>query len=190
MRFKIFEFISNELVLNKPEILLIPEFEKLWALDRNMCKEDKSGTKRLQAYKEFKYIWLTQDFHSDYMELNEYERITTSLNDCGLTEAQVTTPEMVAAIRKYNKLQETKIIKLLKAAYGMIDKLETFFLTVDLNERDTNSNKLIHNSKDAISNLSNLGKAVEGLSILEYRVKKDMEAKSGVRGDASPGLYD
>jgi hypothetical protein len=189
MRFKIFTLEGNDLTINKPEVLLIPEFATLWNIDRNKCKEDKTGKERLLASKELKYIWLSQDFTSNYQEMSLMDRIQTSLDDSGLTAAQAGIPEMVAAINRYNQLQDTKTIRLLKSAYLVIDKLEDFFKTVDLTERDDN-NKLVHSSKDAIANLSNLGKVVEGLETLEYQVKKEKQAEKAIRGDASPGLYD
>jgi hypothetical protein len=189
MRFNIFEINGNELTLNKPEILLVKEFEALMDLDRNMCKEDKTGKKRLRAFKEFRYIWLSQDFRSDYMELTEDERVSTALDDCGMKPVDLTDKELRGAIRKYNELQESRIMKLLISAHGMVDKLRQFFTTVDLEEKDDHG-KLVHSAKDVIANLSNLGKVVDGLQVLEYQVKKDMEATKGIRGDAQPGLYD
>lgn len=189
MRFKIFKFENNEITLNKPEVLLIPEFEKLWEKSRNVCKEDKTGEKRILAMKIFKYIWLSEDFTSDYQELSVDDRTHTALDDTGLTEAEVSHPDVVDAINIYNELQDTKVVKLLKSAYTVVGKLETFFKTVDFTERDDN-NKLVHSTKDAIANLSNLGKVVEGLEMLEYQVKKEREVLGAIRGDAKPGLFD
>ena len=47
--------------LNTHELLLIKEFEALWDTERNKCKEDSKGIKRLRAWREFKYIWLFCD---------------------------------------------------------------------------------------------------------------------------------
>lgn len=40
---------TGSLELNVHEILLVKEFEDLWDLDRNKCKEDPTGKKRLRA---------------------------------------------------------------------------------------------------------------------------------------------
>ena len=56
MKVKIFELTNNELKLVQEEILLVPEFANLWGKEFNKCKEDKTGTKRLVAFKYFKFI--------------------------------------------------------------------------------------------------------------------------------------
>ena len=165
------------------------EFAAIYDLDRNKCMKDPSGKKRIQANKEFKYLWLAEDFKSDYQELSEEDRINTALDDAQLKRSDLDTPEMNALILKYRKLQTTRIMKLLKSGYIMVDNLQEFFTTVNFKEKDDNG-KLVHSAKEAMANLASLGKTVYGLDALEYQVKKQMEADKGIRGDASPGYYD
>ena len=68
MNIFVFDNVTNTLRINDYEILLVKEFAKLWDKKRNICKEDKTGEKRLKAYKELTYIYLTLDFKSPYFE--------------------------------------------------------------------------------------------------------------------------
>jgi hypothetical protein len=52
----LYDNIAGALRLNTHELLLIKEFEALWDTERNKCKEDSKGIKRLRAWREFKYI--------------------------------------------------------------------------------------------------------------------------------------
>ena len=76
------------LTLNEYEILLVTEFAKLYDVDRNKCKEDPKGTRRLKAWKEFKYIFLMLDFKSPYLEYLEQDRHEAAMSDSGLTEEE------------------------------------------------------------------------------------------------------
>ena len=49
MKFFLYDNASEEVVLNDEGILLIREFAALMNPERNKCKEDPKGTKRLRA---------------------------------------------------------------------------------------------------------------------------------------------
>ena len=71
MKVFVYNNASGELELNEPEILLVREFEGLWEKGRNKCKEDPTGTRRLRAFREFKYIFLMLDWLSPYSQFDE-----------------------------------------------------------------------------------------------------------------------
>ena len=58
MNIFVFDNAENRLRIEEDSILLIKEFAALWDINRNKCKEDKTGKLRLKAYKEFTYIYL------------------------------------------------------------------------------------------------------------------------------------
>ena len=68
MQVFIFDNVTNTLQIDDYNILLIKEFANLWEPERNKCKEDKNGTKRLRAYKELTFIYLVLDFKSPYFK--------------------------------------------------------------------------------------------------------------------------
>ena len=62
----IFDNAENKLRIDEYTILLIKEFKDLWDIERNKCAEDKQGTLRIKAFKEFTYIYLMLDYKSPY----------------------------------------------------------------------------------------------------------------------------
>ena len=94
MQIFIFDNATNTLQIDDYTILLVKEFAKLWEPERNKCKEDKKGEKRLLAFKEFTYIYLVLDFKSPYFKSPIKDRQEAALIDSGLTEKNLQDPEI------------------------------------------------------------------------------------------------
>jgi hypothetical protein len=61
MKFFIYDSVNEEIMLNEESILLMREFSALLDEKRNKTKEDKTGKKKLRAFKEFKFLYLFFD---------------------------------------------------------------------------------------------------------------------------------
>lgn len=187
----LFIYEDYNLQLNKPEILLIKEFAELFTLKYNANTDgDKDGRKRLKAMRACTYIYLVYDWKSPYSEYSDSEKVEAALDDSKLSKKDIEDDLILEAAVKYKHLQETRTLKLLNDAYCMIDELRLYFRTTSLQERDPETGKPIHSAKEAMSNLSALGKTVEGLQQLEYMVKKEQEKEKSLRGNAEKGMYD
>nr|DAE51901.1 MAG TPA: hypothetical protein [Bacteriophage sp.]DAW45128.1 MAG TPA: hypothetical protein [Bacteriophage sp.] len=192
MKVFVYNNASGELELNEPEILLVREFEGLWEKGRNKCKEDPTGTRRLRAFREFKYIFLMLDWLSPYSQFDEQERHQECLQDASITDEEWADPTFRAACRKYRELQESsKTLKFIKAAQGVVDKITDYFNDLDLSERDPVTQKPIYKTKDVIAEMQNASKVVDELKNLEVMYKKEIQAvNSSIRGDAELGAFD
>ena len=177
--------------INKAEVLLVKEFNDLFTVKFNTNEPgDKEGRKRLRAFKVLSYIYLVYDWKSPYAEYSLKERHIDALKDANLAEEVVKDELVVKAIEKYLSLQDTRVLKLLKSAYLLVDKLRHHFETLDLEERDPITGKPVFNAKDVMMNLNSLAKTVDSLKQLEYQVKKEKEAEKSLRGDVEPGMFD
>lgn len=192
MKVFVYNNASGELELNEPEILLVREFKGLWEKGRNKCKEDPTGTRRLRAFREFKYIFLMLDWLSPYSQFDEQERHQECLQDASITDEEWADPTFRAACRKYRELQESsKTLKFIKAAQGVVDKITDYFNDLDLSERDPATQKPIYKTKDVIAEMQNASKVVDELKNLEVMYKKEIQAvNSSIRGDAELGAFD
>lgn len=190
MAIELFRFNNNTIELYKPEVLLVKEFGDLLEPKRNKCKEDPKGEQALRAFNEFAYIYLVYDWKSPYSEMSERDRKEAAMYDSGLTEEQLKDPLFLMACEKYRKLQDSRIMRLLNAAYTACDELEHFYKTVDLQERDLVTGKPIIGHKDVSASVANLGKVVASLNLLVEQVKKEQQKNSDIRGDVTPGLFD
>ena len=189
---KVFQYdnVTGKVELNTPEILLIREFAALIDIKRNKCKEDPEGKYKLRAFREFTYIYLAIDWMSPYRDYYEQDRHQEALRDANITEQEFNNPEFRAACRKYRALQdETRSIKLLKAAQNVIDKFVDYFNNIDVEERDEQTGKPIYKTKDVMAEISSLHKVHEELVILESQVKKEISETSSIRAGAVDGYH-
>lgn len=189
-----YDNMRNRVTLDMPEILLVKEFAELMKCERNICKEDPSGTKGLRAFREFTYIWLALDWKSPYSDAPEQERHQEALSDSDLTEEEFNNPEFRAACRKYRQIQESnRSIKLLQAAQNTVDKFIDYFNNVDPEERDVITGKPIYKVKDLMAEISSLSKVHDELQALESIVKKELTETNNMRGnvreDFDPGDF-
>lgn len=188
----LYDNATGSLRLNTHEILLVKEFEALWDLDRNKCSEDPTGKKRLRAWKEFKYIWLFADWKSPYQQYLEMEKHKAAMNDSGLTEEEWNDSLFRAAVRKYIEIKDSsRILSLIKTAFRTLEKMRVFLDNIDLDERDSTTNKPIWKGKDILDNIASISTMADKLKELELNYKKDvMESNNKLRGDVAPGFLD
>lgn len=180
---------TGKVLIDKGEFLLIKEFSALMDNKRNICKKDKTGEQHLLAYKEFTYIYLALDWNSFYSDYSEQERHHAALQDSGLTEEQFNDPTFRAACRKYREIQESdRSIRVLQAARNAVDKFTDYFNDINPQERNEDTGKPVYKVKDIMAEVSSLDKVYDELTILENRVKKEMEEQSKLRGGAIEGF--
>ena len=179
MKIFIFNNTDNKIEINVPEILLIEEFKILWE-----SKKDKK-----LAFKQFTYIWLMLDWESPYNQYEEQERHIEALKDSGLTKEDYDNILFLNCCNKYRDIQESsKIMRLIKAAQGMVDKITNYFNDIDLSERDPITGRPIYKTKDVMSEMQSVSKIVEELKILEILFKKQQESAPSMRGSAEDGF--
>ena len=187
---KYFIYENFSVSLNRPELLLVKEFEALMSPEFNKSKEDPKGQNKIKAFKIFKYFFLLYDNKSPYSEMDEFSRKRYSLQDCGLEESDLINQIVFNASIKYEVLTKSRLSKMLEAAQVAVDKFTLYFHNVDYTEIDRDTGRPRYSIKDGISAVSQLGKLVEGLKGLQDQVRQEMEADAGLRGGVEAGLLD
>ena len=191
MKVFLFDNANNKVTINEPEVLLIKEFAALWTNERNKTKEDPKGIYKSRAYRELTYIWLMIDWASPYSDYAEQDRHQACLQDANLSEDEWADPVFRAACRKYRDMQnESRALKLIKAAQGVVDKITDYFDTIDLSERDSITGRPIWKTNDVMKEMQSVSKVVDELKSLEYMYKKEQEEETGVRGEGDIGHFD
>ena len=187
----LYDNATGSLRINEYGILLIKEFKTLWDPERNKCKEDPKGLKRLRAWKEFRYIWLMIDWKSPYQQYLEQERHLAALEDSGLTDDEWNDPDFRAACRKYQEIKDSSwILSLIKTAYRTLEKMRVSLDNIDFEERDNNL-KPIFKPKDVLADIASIGTMADKLKELELSYKKDLlTTTSKNRGDVEEGFDD
>lgn len=156
--------IKNTTVIVDPEYLLIPEFKTLWDQDKS---KDKA-----KAYKELAYVYFMSDYKSPYNNYLEQERKDIVKKDFMNDEKYQETEQVKAAIAKYESLQETPSMRMLKASRKAQEKITKYFETgvCDIDVREL------------MMTLASIGKSIESVDKVEEKVKKEITNAEKIRG--------
>lgn len=169
------------------EFFLIEEFKELFTIKYNMNdKDDKTGRLRNRGSSEARLIYFLCDHKSEFSKYSAEERKIESLTAAGLPEDYKFSDKLNSAIDRYNKLSNSRILRLLTSANHAVDQLTEYFKSVDYKQTDAEG-KFLYDPKDVISNVSKLGTVIEGISKLEEAVRKEEGEESSTRGSAEKG---
>lgn len=178
---KLFELGDNYLVdLNKDWISTITEFKEILKRDRG-SKGDVQGRAKLQATKEFLYIYHMVDFRSPYENFPVSERKERALADSGISEEEATDELLLTALTKYKLLLENSspTLRLLRAVKTSMLPLEQYFETFSPVEPS--------DIKDHIANIKNMPALQKALVEFEDQVKLESLDEGAIRGQAEKG---
>lgn len=191
MKFFVYDNVNGNVAIEDVSILLTKEFEVLLDDNRNKSSADKTGKKRLRAFREFKFIYLFFDWESPYFQYSEQDKHREAIKDSGLSDEEFDDPKFRMACQKYDEIQNSsQDIRLLKATMSAIDKQIFYLENVDLQERDPVTGKPIFKSKDLIAEIKGCKDLISSLRELQVQVKKGLEIESNIRGNAEIGLFD
>ena len=181
----------NEITINQPEILLVKEFADLWTNERNKCKEDPDGHKKLRGFRELVYIYMAIDWGAPGSKDTPANRHIYAMEASGLTEEEYNDPVFRAACKKYRELQEKSSLvgTMIETYTNKIHEMNEFIKSIDYNER-TDTGMPIFKTKDTLDEMGRIDKALDALKNLEMKYREEQEEVSGLRGDKKPGLFD
>ena len=192
IKFFVYDADINKIAVNQPEILLVKEFADLWTDERNVCSEDLSGHKRLRAFRELTYIYLAIDWGAPGSKDTPANRHKYALESSQLTDEEYNDPIFKAACRKYKELQDgsSTVGPIIQTFRNKLHEIQVFIQSIDYNERNEITGVPIFKVKDTLDAMQQLSKVMSSLKVLEAEYKEELQEASGLRGDATPGLFD
>jgi len=180
--------IKNNSVNFSPEALLIPEFRVLWDRDKF------TGRMKVSATEELAYVFFMTDYQSPYMVYPEEERKVIVKKEQVLSRPRwKPDAAVILAIEKYEKLQQTPSLRLLKAVRGTLDKMTAYFenINFDPGALDKEGKKLpVADIGKALESTGKISKALAAISELEKKVKSEQNVDTTIRGGGSAGPYE
>lgn len=191
IKFFAYDSAENKIIINEPEILLVKEFADLWTNERNICKEDPTGKKKLRGFRELIYIYMAIDWGAPGSKDTPANRHKYALEASKLTDEEYNDPVFKAACRKYQELQNSSSVigQMVETYQNNIHKMKVFIDSIDYNER-TDTGTPVFRIKDTLTEMQNLSKALQSLKELEAQYKEEQDEASGLRGDTAPGMFD
>ena len=189
IKFFAYDNSKNKIIINQPEILLVKEFADLWTNERNKCKEDPTGDKKIRGFKELVYIYMAIDWGAPGSKDTPANRHKYALEASGLSEEEYNDPIFRAACNKYKQLQNSSSVigQIIETYVNKIHEMQEFIKSIDYNER---TGVPIFKIKDTLTEMQSLDKAIDSLKNLENKYKEEQMEASGLRGNARAGLFD
>lgn len=165
-----FKLNSVGVIVIEDELLLIPEFNKIYT-------EDTTPNK-VKSFKIFEYIYFMCDYKSPY---NNYgaEKETHIIKDFFRDDTiNLKTPDIEAAINKYNELKKIPEVHVLEASRDLMFKVSNYMKNVELNGRTF---------KGATDALANVSKTISSYSQVKESVEKELGRTGRNRGGRTKG---
>lgn len=209
---KLFEIDTNTRMveLNKEWISTILEFKRILQRDKG-SKNDISGRFKLQATKEFTFIYHFCDYRSKFINYSEKDKYKECLRNSELDSDLVLEKDddLLKAVIKYKTLQTTPTLKLLSevketlhSSYNIIRKLRELIDAKlakisldDLVDKDKEKDKSnpITELNEYLNSVMNTGdrvtKSIKTIEELEEKVMKELGDDTSMRGkDTQKGI--
>src|SRR3990167_8155919 len=152
--------LENNKVKISPEALLIQAFKNVWDKDTSKTKD--------KALAELGYVYFIADYKSDYLAYPENTRTKQIAIDT-MKDSNYKPDETVkAAIKKYEELQNTPTLRLLKSARHALEEVSSYFDVVKPTDRNVT----------AISaSIEKIGKIAESLDKLEDKIRREVQSE-------------
>lgn len=176
---KLFELINSEPSITI-EALLIPEFKILYDRDKS---KDKS-----KVTMEIAYIYYSTDYQSNYLAYTKdirEENLNLLMGDKKYKPDQ----SVLAAMKKYDELQQTPTMNFLKAARHAQQATEDYFMHIDYSERDAKGNA-VYKGTDVTKMLKDCAGIKDALDKLMEAVKKEQSNGGTQRGGGTGGQFE
>lgn len=182
---RLFEEKENKVSVAS-ELKLIPEFKQV-------LEKEKASSIGV-----FGYIYFMCDYRSPYSNYAEEERHSRLVKDLNLGAGWKIAPHVKKAMDRYVELQDTPAIKTLKAireglvaSSNAIDMLSRKINeAVDGTAEDSDTEDVIKLITSLLGIADKLPKAVDSISALEEKIKKEQSNDTRVRGGGSIGYFE
>lgn len=166
----LFEVTTEKTVYPTAEILLVSPFKEIW-------KRDKSANKEL-ALGEFAYI----EFTTSMLKTNPYRQYPEARKESIVKLAVIGDEDWIAdplvekamnIIVEFQK-QASTTYSYYMAAKAAAEKMQDFFLEVNLNKLNEKTKNPLYKPRDLTSALNDTEKVLSNLKALEKKVEEEL----------------
>lgn len=170
--------VEGKVVQPNDEVLLISPFKEIWERDKSKGKE--------VALQEFTYI----EFMTSMLRSNPYKGYASNIKHDVIKKAVIVEQdwepdELVIKAMKYiydQQKEGSPTYTLYMSALQAKEKLENFFKSIDLDERNFKTGVPIYKPKELSSAILDVDKITASLSALEKKVQEELFDEIKVKG--------
>lgn len=171
--------VNNKIVIPNPETLLIEPFKEIWERDKTPNK--------VHAIEDFTYI----EFITSMKKSNPYRQYPEERKHEVLVEEIITRDNWIPdgliqqGISKVEQFQKeaSTTYNYYMAAKTAAEKMQEYFIEVDINERNEKSGNPIYKPRDITSALNDTEKVLANLKSLEKKVEEEIYEETRNRSD-------
>lgn len=164
-----------------------------WGLSpfKKILKRDKSRTKDL-ALKEMLFIYYYADIKSDYLIMDEKDRVNEIKKDINLPEDWKLDQTIQEAINFYEERSLTVLSKLYKNALKAANDISDYLaLTGELLAERDNNNKPVNTLATIVAGVSKIKVVMQDLKAAEKElIKEKIETEGRMKGSREMGLFE
>lgn len=170
--------VEGKTVYPNDEVLLISPFKEIWERDKSKGKD--------VARQEFSYI----EFMTSYLKSNPYKGYAAEIKHKVIKEAVIKEDkwevddlikEAMSFIHNIQK-DASPTYSLYLSTLVAKDKLENFFQTVDLDERNFKSGMPVYKPKELSSAMMDVDKLTASLAALKKKVEEELFDEVKIKG--------
>ncbi len=178
---------NYELELNKPWIMMVPEFNEILKKDKG-SPGDYRGEKKTMARKKLGYVYLMHDYQSPFRKMEHFERRDTAMKMTNLTEKDLNDADIPPAEARYKKIQydSAPALRTLDAITRGMSSMNNYFENVDFNQTDK-MGRLLFSPMEFNKNISEVKKAYESIAEFNKMVEEQLTNAPEVRGEVELG---
>lgn len=177
--------VTEKTVFPNPETLLISPFKDIWDRDKTKAK--------IKALEEFAYI----EFMSSMKKSNPYRQYNEKDKEGKVRQAVITQekwePDVLIkqGIHKVFQFQKeaSTTFNYYMAAKKAAEKMQNFFMTVDVTEKNEKSGTPVYKPRDITSALNDTEKVLSGLKSLEKKVEEELYEETKNRSNKEISFF-
>jgi hypothetical protein len=169
---------ENNKVTIDPKLLFVPQFRVIWERDRTRLKK--------KANRDFAFIYFMADWQSEY---NAYglDKEVYIAEDIMRDKKYRADEEILAAIQKYEELQETSSMSYLKSVRKTVYSLIKYY--DDLRYKGKEGDLELFDPAAITKSMKEIGGIVDNLEKYEKKVKSEEEIMQ-IRGGGNVGVFE
>jgi len=177
--------IEDKVVYPTPEILMVEPYKKIWNRDKTKNKD--------KALLEFAYVefMTSMKMSNPFRDYEEDIKESKILLGIGMKKTWKPDALIKEAIEKSNEFQKEASLSyrfFISAKTGM-RKLQDFFDTVNLKERNPKSQNVIYKPRDITVALQDTEKLLINFKNLEKRVEQDLYETTKTRNNKRISIF-
>ena len=170
--------VEDKKVSPHTETLLIFPFKEIWERDESPNKEN--------AMEEFAYIEFVSSMkksnpYAGYEEVQKREKVKEHIITRNEWEPDTLVEEAIVKCKSFQHEASPTYSYYMAAKLGA-NKMQTFFNTFDMNEKNERSGNPIYKPKDITQALNDTAKVLENLNTMKEKVEQELFESTRMKG--------